>query len=157
MSELEQKHLLIVYHSQSGRNERLAYAAYSAAIAAEPNVDVRLRRAAETGTRDVVWSDGLLLFFPENFGAIAGGMKDFLDRTFYPVLERNLIRPYAVFICAGNDGGNALSQFNRIAKGYLWRSVSEPIVVTGRPDEVVFQQARDLSTAFSTGLEMGVF
>src|SRR5690606_9939633 len=84
MAEVENRHLLIVYHSQSGRNERLAYAAREGAVDAEPDIEVRLLRAAEAGTRDLLWCDGLMLVFPEYSGSVAGGMKEFLDRVFYP-------------------------------------------------------------------------
>jgi multimeric flavodoxin WrbA len=153
----ETKHLLIVYHSQSGRNESLAYAASRAARNAEPDVDVRLLRAAEAGTRDLIWCDGVLLFFPENFAVIAGGMKDFFDRTFYPVLERQIILSYGVFICTGNDGANALQHVERIARGCAWRSVSEAVIITGRPESAAFSKAEDLGAAFASGLNLGIF
>lgn len=156
MADSQTKHLLIVYHSQSGRNERLAYAA-SASAAAESGVEVRLLRAAEAGTRDIIWCDGVLLFMPENFGALAGGMKDFFDRTFYPTLELELVRPYGVFICTGNDGTAALNQWQRIAKGYAWRCVTEPVVCFGEPNANAFQQAEELGAGFAAGLVLGVF
>ena len=157
MSESKQKHLLIVYHSQSGRNESLAYAACRAAREAESEVEVRLLRAAEAGTRDIEWSDGLLLIFPENFGVIAGGMKDFFDRTFYPVIDRQIVRPFGVLICTGNDGSNALRHLERIAKGYSWRCVSEPLITTGGPNSEHINKAEELGAAFAAGLTMGVF
>lgn len=157
MTQTMHKNLLIVYHSQSGRNGSLAYAAAAAARETEPDIDVRVLRAAEAGTRDLAWCDGVLLFFPENFGAIAGGMKDFFDRTFYPAIDRQILRPYGVFICSGNDGSNALRQFERIAKGYSWRCVSEPIITLGRPDAEVIDKATELGAAFAAGLNIGIF
>jgi len=157
VSDSESKHLLIVYHSQSGRNERLAYAAQAAALAAEPSVQLRLLRAAEAGTRDIMWCDGILFFMPENFGSLAGGMKDFYDRTFYPVIARELHRPYGVFMCTGNDGSNALRQFEKIAKGYAWRCVSEPVICCGEPGPRAFEQAEELGAGFAAGLELGIF
>ncbi|CAA0079802.1 flavodoxin family protein [Zhongshania aliphaticivorans] len=157
MAKAETKHLLIVYHSQSGRNESLAHVTSRAACDAEPDVDVRLLRAAEAGTRDLIWCDGVLLFFPENFGAIAGGMKDFFDRTFYPVIERQIVLPYGVFICTGNDGANALQHFERIARGYSWRSVCEPVISKGSPDASAVTKAEELGAAFAAGLNLGIF
>jgi NAD(P)H-dependent FMN reductase len=148
------KHLLIVYHSQSGRNERLAYAARAAAIL---ELDVRLLRAAEAGTRDIEWCDGVLLFLPENFGALAGGLKEFFDRIFYPVIERQLIRPYGVFMACGNDGSASLVQLAKITRGCGWQPVTEAIICHGEPGEAEFEQAQELGEAFATGLILGMF
>ena len=59
--------------------------------------------------------DGYIFGTPENLAAISGLMKDFFDRTYYPVLERINGRPYATLICAGSDGHNAARQIERIA------------------------------------------
>ena len=79
------KRLLIVYHTQSGSTERLAYAAAEGA-GREAGVELRLLRAMEAGARDLRWGDALLLASPENFGFLAGGMKGFLARSLYAVL-----------------------------------------------------------------------
>ena len=68
---------------------------------------------------------------PENFGYMSGGMKDFLDRTFYPVEGKILSLPYAVFISAGNDGTMALAAIRRIANGYPFKEVQAPIIAAG--------------------------
>ncbi len=54
---------------------------------------------------------------------MAGVMKDFFDRTYYPALDRIVGRPYATLICAGSDGENAARQIHRIASG--WRSKTD--------------------------------
>ncbi len=79
------KHLLIVYHTQTGHTRALAEAAcQGAADELIEDVEVRLRQARAAGPEDLLWAHGLLLGTPENFGYMSGGMKDFLDRTFYP-------------------------------------------------------------------------
>ena len=145
----------MVYHSQSGRNERLAYAAAEAAE--REGGTVILRRAAEAGVQDLLSCDGLLLFTPENFGALPGGMKDFLDRCFYPANTRDTVRPYAVFLCTGNDGSGAVRELERIAKGLVLKSVSEPVFCRGAPDEQAISDARELASAMAAGLEMGIY
>ncbi len=147
--------LLIVYHSQSGRNEILAYAA--AAAAREAGGEVVLRRAAEAGTRDLLWCEGLLLFTPENFGALPGGTKDFLDRCFYPANARELLRPYAVYLCTGNDGSGALRALQAIARGLKLKAVADPVICRGAPAAADIDAARELAEALVAGLEMGIF
>jgi len=110
------KHLLIVYHSQSGATERLAQAA-AKGVRQESDVELRLLRAAEADTRDLLWADAVLFGSPENFGYLSGGLSDFLARTFYPLQGRQRSWPYGVFISAGNDGRGALRHLERIVGG----------------------------------------
>jgi len=152
------KHLLIVYHTQSGNTGRLA-AAVSKGAENEllDNVEVRCLQAAEAGPEDLLWADGLLLGTPENFGYMSGGMKDFLDRTFYPVEGRILSLPYAVFISAGNDGAGALRAIRRIANGYPFREVQEPLVVRGEILAEHLAKAEELGMTLAAGLDAGIF
>ena len=80
------KHLLIVYHSQSGRNQALALTVFEASRLNRV-VETRLLDAYEASAQDWLWSDAFMLIGPENFGAIAGGLKQFLDRIYYPCLD----------------------------------------------------------------------
>jgi len=152
------RNLLIVYHSQTGRTEALARAAYDGAR--DPMieaVDVRFLRAAAAGPDDLLWAHGLLLGTPENFGYMSGAMKDFFDRTFYPVEGRIQSLPYALFISAGNDGSGAIRAVRRIANGYPLKEVQEPIVVRGDVTQAALEQCRELGLALAAGLDAGVF
>jgi len=150
------KNLLIVYHTQSGSSERLAYAAARAARA-EEGVDVRLLRALEAGAVDLRNADGVLLATPENSGYLSGGMKDFLDRTYYAVLSEQLNIPYALIISAGNDGSGAVRQLHRMLRGYPMREVAEPLIVRGEPGEDDLQRAAETGLALAAGLALGIF
>jgi multimeric flavodoxin WrbA len=153
-----QRHLLIVYHSQSGNTETMARAARDGATAdLVEQIEVRLLRAAAAGPNDLLWAHGLLLGTPENFGYMSGGLKDFFDRTFYPVEGRIQALPYAVFISAGNDGSGALKAIRRIANGYPLREVQEPVIARGavRPEDL--DRCRELGLALAAGLEAGVY
>lgn len=150
------KRLLIVYHSQSGGNERLAYAAARAARE-EDGVEVKLLRALEAGAADLRWADGLLVAAPENFGYLAGGMKDFFDRTFYAVLPEQLNLPCALIIGTGNDGSGALRQLRRMLRGYPMREVAEPLIVHGEPQQKDLEKAGETGLALAAGLALGIF
>ncbi|MFP5398152.1 MAG: flavodoxin family protein, partial [Gammaproteobacteria bacterium] len=99
--------LLIVYHTHTGGTAQMAQAAADGARAAEPALALRLQRATDTGPQDLLAADGYLFATPENLAAIAGLMKDFFDRSYYPVLGRIDGRPYASLVCAGSDGSAA--------------------------------------------------
>ena len=152
------RHLLIVYHSQSGHTEAMAHAAFGGAT--DPlveNVDVRFLTAASAGPDDLLWAHGVLLGTPENFGYMSGALKDFFDRTFYPVEGRIAPLPYAVFISAGNDGSGALTAIRRIANGYPLREVQEPIIARGDVTAEILGRCRELGLTLAAGLEAGIF
>jgi multimeric flavodoxin WrbA len=90
---------------------------------------VRLLTALDTDSGDVLAADGYIFASPENLAALAGAMKNFFDRTYYPVLDRINGRPYATLICAGSDGENAARQIARIATGWRLRAIADPLIV----------------------------
>ena len=100
-----------------------------AAAVPDRDIAVRLMRARDTAAEDLLTADGYIFATPENLAAMAGPMKDFFDRTYYPVLDRLNGRPYAQLICAGSDGENTVRQIARIATGWRLRQVAEPVIV----------------------------
>ena len=162
------KTLLIVYHSMTDGTRQMAEAAYAGA-ALEAGVDVRLLLAAEAGPDDVLKADGYVFATPENLAAISGQLKDFFDRSYYPVLEQINGRPYATLVCAGSDGSNAARQIERIAKGWRLKPVAEPLIVCTHAqtpeailavkqiDEKDLARCHALGEALAAGLALGVF
>jgi NAD(P)H-dependent FMN reductase len=148
--------LLIVYHTQSGSCARLAAAAARGALS-EGSVAVTLRRACEAGVADLAAADGLLLVAAENSGTLSGGAKDFLDRVFYPAIERGLVKPYGLLVSAGNDGRGAAAQAQRILRGIPFTAAAEPLILRGEVDEEQLAAARDSGMALAAGLGMGIF
>jgi hypothetical protein len=120
------KSLLIVYHSQSGSCARLARSAWQAASSEE--VSTVLKRSWDAGTADLAAADGVLLVAAENSGFLSGGMKDFLDRTFYPAIDQGLVRPYTLIISAGNDGRGAVREAERILSGYPFPQAAQSLI-----------------------------
>lgn len=148
--------LLVVYHSQSGSCARLARAAWGGA-AVEEGVAVTVRRAWDAGVEDLGAADGILLVAAENSGALSGGMKDFLDRTFYPAIDRGLVLPYALLVSAGNDGRGAVRQAERILSGYPFPAAAEALILRGEVTAAHLQAGEELGQAFAAGLAMGIF
>lgn len=150
------KTLLLVYHSQSGACSQLARAAWRGA-AEETGVEARVRRAWDAGVDDLAAAAGLLLVTAENSGALSGGAKDFLDRTFYPAIDRGLVMPYALLVSAGNDGRAAVRQAQRILSGYPFVPAAEPLILRGEVTPEHERAAAELGQAFAAGLAMGIF
>ena len=162
------KTLLIVYHSRTGGTRQMAEAARDGAVA-EGGVAVRLLTATDAGPADVLAADGYVFAAPENLAAISGLMKDFFDRSYYPVLDRVGGRPYASMVCAGSDGHNAARQMARIATGWRLKVVADPLIIgthAQTPEAILapkcihgddLAQCRALGAALAAGLALGVF
>ena len=148
--------LLIVYHTQSGNTGRLAEAVRRGAQA-ETSVETIMKRAFDTTIDDLLGCNGLLLGTPENFGFMSGALKDFFDRTYYPAEGKTLALPYAIFISAGNDGSGAVRQIERIATGYGWKRVAEPLIVRKEITEENLTHAEELGAALAAGLALGIY
>ena len=88
--------------------------------------------AAEADSSTLLSSNGIIFGTPENFGYMSGALKDFFDRTFYQVEEKNINIPYCTFVSAGNDGTGAVSSIERIVKGYPLIKVAEPLILSGK-------------------------
>ncbi len=88
---------------------------------------------------------------------MAGAIKDFFDRTYYPAEGKTEGKPYAVLVKAGNDGRNTVTQIERIATGYRWRRVADPIVVRGEIRSADEAACEELGRALAAGLTLGVF
>jgi multimeric flavodoxin WrbA len=160
--------LLIVMHSLTGGTRQMADAA-AAGAAREPLVSTRLLSAPDAGAADMLAADGYLFATPETLASIAGQMKDFFDRAYYPALGRIEGRPYAAMVCAGSDGHNAARQLARIATGWRLRAVADPLIVCTHaqtpeailapksiaPDDLA--SCAELGQALAAGLAAGIF
>jgi multimeric flavodoxin WrbA len=152
------KNLLIVWHSQSGNTAQLMEAVRAGAEDdAIEDVAVRCLHAPDAGPKDLRWAHGLLFGTPENFGTMSGLLKDFFDRTFYAVEGELAPLPYALFISAGNDGRGAVREIERIARGYPFTPVAEPLIVRGPPTADALSAARELGMTLAAGLSAGIF
>lgn len=156
--------LAIIWHSRTGAARALAEAAHSAAGA-----EALLLPTETAQPEDLLRASGYLFVCPENLGAMSGAMKEFFDRTYYPLLGRIEGRPYATIIAAGSAGQGAQAQLDRIVTGWRLRRVAPPIIVNLRaqtaeailaPKVVAASDlnlAAELGAALAEGISAGVF
>ena len=152
------KNLLLIYggHAQ-GRTEKLRLAVEEGIREFSDEIALRSKPALQADTNDLLWANGLLIGTPEHFGYMSGALKDFMDRTYYPVEGKVDGLPYATFVSAGNDGTGAVSAIERIATGYRWTRIAAPLVVVGAVSESTLAQARELGQTMAAGLAAGIF
>ena len=160
--------LLIVHHSATGGTRQMAEAAAAGARSVD-EVEVIFRHAAEAGPDDLLGADLYLFATPEMLAAIAGVMKDFFDRSYYPALGRIEGRPYALMVCAGSDGSNAARQVERIATGWRLKRVADPLIMCTHaqtPEAILApkqiapgdrDRCREMGEMLATGLSLGIF
>ena len=147
---------------------QMAQAALEGAMG-ESNIAVVGMHAAEAAPEDLLEADGYIFATPENLASMAGVMKDFFDRCYYPLLDQIQGRPYATMICAGSDGTGAARQIARIATGWRLKPIAEPlIIITGAqtPEAIAapkiisandLARCEELGAAFAAGLASGIF
>lgn len=151
------KTLLLVYASQSGHTLQLADAAARGIAQLAEEVSLRQLPALQAGIDDLLQADALLLATPENFGYMAGALKDFFDRTFYPAQGRVDGLPYALLVSAGNDGRGAVQAVERIARGYPLQQVLPPLIVRGEATVADLAAAEELGATLAAGLSIGMY
>lgn len=143
--------------------------AAAAAATQESGVAVRLEIATKVGPEALLESSGYLFACPENLAAMSGLMKDFFDRTYYPVLDQIQGRPYAILICAGSDGTNAARQIERIATGWRLKAIADPLIVCTHaqtPERILapkqidpadLARCAELGATLAAGLDLGIY
>jgi len=162
-TDRKQLKLLIVYHTQFGGTAQMAEAAFAGARSIA-EVDTALLRAADAGVADLVAAQALLVATSENFGGMAGMVKDFLERVYYPCEGRLEGRAYATLVCAGTDGTGAMRDVDRVATGLRLHKVHPGLIhrsgVTARPvtipDEVL-AGCREIGATLAAGLAAGIY
>jgi len=150
--------ILIIYHSQTGSTRQMAQAVARGVNTVE-NAAANLKPAQHATLEDLLACSGLAVGSPEYFGYMAGQVKDFFDRTFYPAQDSEKIfkKPYVTFISAGNDGAGALLSFERIASGYPLKKVYAPVVAQGGVTDAVISDCEELGMTIAAGCDMGIY
>ncbi len=168
MQSLPPKQLLVVYHSVTGGTAQMAQALVQACQSVD-GIEVVLKGAPNANANDVLQSDGYVFATPENLGSMGGLMKDFFDRTYYPVLGQIEGRPYVQMICAGSDGHSAARQIDRIVTGWRLKPIQEALIINVQaqtPEAILApkqlseaqrESCRKLGELFANGLSMSVF
>ncbi|WP_201589935.1 flavodoxin family protein [Psychrobacter fozii] len=151
------KTLLIVAHTPSPNTQKLAQAAYDSANHPDIDVTVILKSPQDTQPEDVLAADALLLGTTENLAYMAGLTKDFFDRCYYPVLEKNQGMPFAVYIRAGHDGTGTKRALKTITTGLRWSWVQEALILQGDWQESFAAQVEELAMTLAAGIEAGIY
>ena len=123
--------VLIVYCSMSG-NTKAAAEAVAAGVKAA-GAQVTLKEGAVANPKDLLDCDAVALGSYDAFSYMGGGLKDFLDRAFYPTQGQVTDKPYAAFLTHGG-GGTAIQSIESVAQSFKLKKVASPVLVKGKPE-----------------------
>ena len=155
---MSKKRLLIVAHTPSPNTQRLLDAVLKGARSPDiTGVDTVHVPPLDAGPDDVLAANAVILGTTENLGYMSGALKDFFDRTYYPVLEETQGLPYCLYIRAGHDGTGTRRGVETIVTGLRWRAVQEPLTLRGEFQDAFVPPCEELGMAMAAGLEAGVF
>lgn len=155
---MSKKKLLIIAHAPSANTKKMFEAVVRGASHPEiTDVDMRCLAPLETQPEDIIAADAIILGTTENFGYMAGLVKDVFDRCYYPCLDKTEGLPFAFYVRAGLDGTGTIRAIESITKGLRWRLVQEPLLCKGTWDEAFLEQCEELGMSIAAGLEAGVF
>ena len=121
---------LIVYYSLGGNTREAAEIVRDAVEKAGHSAS--MKTGLEADVDDLLGCDGIIIGTPDYFSYMAGGLKDFFDRTLYPSNGKTEGKPYFAFVTHGG-GGRALASVESIAGSFKFRKAAEPVLVKDRP------------------------
>lgn len=151
------KRLLIVANQPSANTAALVCALLDGARdEAVDGVEVTHKVPLEASAEDVLACDAIILGTTENFGYMSGALKDFLERIYYPCLERTEGLPWALYVRAGNDGSGALDSVVRIVTGLRWKAIRSPLVLRGDWQATYLDDTRELGLLMAASLDAGI-
>jgi flavorubredoxin len=133
--------VLVVYCSMSGNTKAAAEAI--AAGARQAGAQVTIKAGMEAQPKDLLECDAVALGSYDAFSYMGGGLKDFLDRAFYPTQGQVTDKPYSAFVTHGG-GGSAIQSIESIAKSFKLKKIAEAVSVKGKPEGQAIADLKEL-------------
>ena len=121
------------------------------------NIVLRTLAPLNASADDVFWADAVIIGATENFGYMAGRIKDFFERIYYPCLDKTQGKPFAFYVRAGNDGEGAKASIEKIVTGLRWHTIQEPLIMKGDFQESFLADAKELGMLLAAGLDAGIY
>lgn len=135
--------VLVVYHSMSGNTRQMAEAV-AEGVRSVSGAEVMIKQGLEATIDDLLECDGVALGSPDYFSDMAGGMKDFFDRTYYPAQDKVTGKPCVIFGSAGGPASLVIESLRKMAERFKLEEAAAPLGASGTPTEAVLEQCREL-------------
>lgn len=144
------KNVLIIYHSQTGNTEAAAQAVAEGVRSVE-GVEPTIKKAPEANADDLKSCDAVCVGTADYFSYMAGLVKDFFDRTFYPTQGHVADKVCGIFVTHGG-GGMASESVEKICRSFTFKQVTPTVLVKGKPDEAAEAKLRELGSTLAKAI-----
>ncbi len=134
--------ILVVYHSLGGNTAKMAEAVAEGARTA-PDTEATVKTGLEATVDDLLACDGIALGSPDYFSYIAGGLKDFFDRTYYPSQGKTDGKPAVIFASAGGPPDTVLRILDQAIGWFKLSRAAEAVGCSGAPSEEALSLCRE--------------
>ena len=139
--------VLVVYHSQGG-NTKAAAEAVAEGARGVAGTQVSVKEALKATKEDLLACDALAVGTPDYFSYMAGGLKDFFDRTYYPTQGSVTDKPCGIFVTHGG-GGKAVDSVVSVCRAFKFKTVGKPVLVRNAPDAATKAQLAELGASLA--------
>ena len=140
-------HVLIAYHSFTGKTKGLAEAAAEGARGA--GAEVEFSHVKDVSVDAVAAADILLLATPQSFGTPAGETKELLERLWMGKDQLPKGKGFASIVCHADEPVGTSGLFAKLPDYFGFAAVQEPLLVAADQVEDGRAQARELGVALA--------
>jgi len=141
--------ILVVYCSLSGNTKTAAEAV--AEGARSTGATVLVKNGFETQPVDLLNCQAVALGSYDAFSYMGGGLKDFLDRAFYPTQNQVAGKPYVAFLTHGG-GGKAIQSMESLAQSFKLKKAANAVLVKGHPDGKEIADLKELGIKLAAAI-----
>jgi len=146
--------ILIVYHSLSGNTRKMAEAVAEGARAVA-DTEVTVKTGLEATIDDLLACDGIAIGSPDYFSYMAGGVKDFLDRTYYPSQGKVSGKPAVAFGSAGGPADNILKILDQAMGWFKFKKAAESVGASGGVAPGALMECKELGRKLAEAAKAG--
>ena len=139
--------VLVVYHSQGG-NTRAAAEAVAWGARNVEGVKAVLKEGLQATKEDLLSCDAIAVGTPDYFSYMAGGLKYFFDRVFYPTQGQVTDKPCGIFVTHGG-GGKAVESVKSVCGSFKFKVIAEPVLVKNAPGDEAKEELATLGKALA--------
>jgi len=137
--------VLIVYHSLGGNTKKMAEAV-AAGAKEVAGTEVTVKTGLEATIDDLLTCDAVALGSPDYFSYMAGGLKDFLDRTYYPSQGKVAGKPAVAFGSAGGPPEVVLKCVEQALEWFTLKKAADSVGASGGVSAGALASCRELGS-----------